>query len=268
MIKLDGKIINQEHFPDNSLRIEPIDNGMIDFGWLGMTDIPKRITWYYENDAELFTIICLRKHFANKKMVLDMPYCPHARMDRVKNDNEFFTLKHFTDVINSLDFSEVTIYDPHSNVCAALINNVKVVTPHNEIQKTIKAIDTNNLVAFYPDEGAMKRGTSCLTGAYAFGIKKRDWCTGKILGLELMNKDVVNNANVLIIDDICSRGGTFIHSAKALKEAGARNIYLYVTHCENTILDGELLTSGLIERVYTTNSIFTKEHEMIEVFEL
>jgi ribose-phosphate pyrophosphokinase len=114
----------------------------------------------------------------------------------------------------------------------------------------------------------MKRGTDYLTGAYAFGIKKRDWNTGKILGLELMNKEVVNGKDVLIIDDICSRGGTFYHSAKALKEAGAKNIYLYVTHCENTILDGDLLTSGLIEKVYTTNSIFTKEHEKIEVFEL
>lgn len=268
MIKLDGKIVHQEHFPDNSLRIELIDDNAFDLSWMGMISSPKRITWHYESDAELFTIICLRKHFANKEMILKMPYCPHARMDRVKKNNEFFTLKHFAEVINSLDFSEVEIYDPHSNVCAALINNVKVINPYNELHKTIKEINSTNLVAFYPDEGAMKRGTDYLTGAYAFGIKKRDWNTGKILGLELMNKEVVNGKDVLIIDDICSRGGTFYHSAKVLKEAGAKNIYLYVTHCENTILEGDLLTSGLIEKVYTTNSIFTKEHEMIEVFEL
>jgi len=53
-----------------------------------------------------------------------------------------------------------------------------------------------------------------------------------------------------------------------LKELGAKEIYLWVTHCENTILEGELLTSGLIEKVYTTNSIFTKEHEKIEVLSL
>lgn len=269
MIKLDGTIINQEHFPDNSLRIEPINNnGFAELAFFGIESSKKRLTWHYENDAELFTIICLRKHFANNDMVLEMPYCPHARMDRVKNSNEFFTLKHFADVINDLKFSEVRIWDPHSNVCAALINNVKVITPIREIQKAIKAINSTNIVAFYPDDGAMKRGTDYLAGAYAFGIKKRDWNTGKILGLELMNKEVVNEKDVLIIDDICSRGGTFYHSAKALKKAGAKNIYLYVTHCENTILEGELLTSGLIEKVYTTNSIFTKEHEMIEVFEL
>lgn len=267
MIKLGDKIINQEHFPDNSLRIEIENAPLFDLSFMGIPSIQK-IVWHYENDAELFTVICLRKHFANKEVILEMPYCPHARMDRVKNGNEFFTLKHFADVINSLDFVEVRIYDPHSNVCAALINNVKVVYPIEEVKKTIDAIGSDKLVAFYPDEGAMKRGTSYLNGAYAFGIKKRDWETGKILGLELMNKEVVKGKDVLIIDDICSRGGTFLYSAKALKEAGANKIYLYITHCENTILDGELLTSGLIERVYTTNSIFTKEHEMIEVIEL
>lgn len=268
MIKVDNKLVTQAHFPDNSLRIECEAMEGFDLSWMGMIPSVKKITWHYENDAELLTIICIRKHFANEDVILEMPYCPHARMDRVKNRNEFFTLKYFADVINSLNFSEVRIYDPHSNVCTALINNVSVTYPVNEVNKVLKEINSDSIVAFYPDEGAMKRGTDYLSGAYAFGIKKRDWNTGKILGLELMNKEVVKDRDVLIIDDICSRGGTFYHSAKALKEAGAKNIYLYITHCENTILEGELLTSGLIERVYTTNSIFTKEHEKIEVFKL
>lgn len=269
MIKIDNKLVTQAHFPDNSLRIEAeYTIPMIDTSWFGISAKTKIITWHYESDAELFTIICIRKHFANYDVILDMPYCPHARMDRVKTSNEFFTLKYFADVINSLNFKTVRILDPHSNVCTALINNVVVSNPYGHISKVLEKIDSNNLVAFYPDEGAMKRSTDYVKGAYAFGIKKRDWETGKILGLELMNKDVVKDKDVLIIDDICSRGGTFYYSAKALKEAGAKNIYLYITHCENTILEGELLTSGLIEKVYTTNSIFTKEHEKIEVFEL
>jgi phosphoribosylpyrophosphate synthetase len=71
----------------------------------------------------------------------------------------------------------------------------------------------------------------------------------------LINADNIVGKNVLIVDDICSRGGTFYHSAKALKEAGAANISLYITHCENTILEGEIFTSGLIQRVYTTDSL-------------
>jgi ribose-phosphate pyrophosphokinase len=122
---------------------------------------------------------------------------------------------------------------------------------------------------FFPDEGAMKRYASKSRLPYAFGIKKRDWETGVIEGLDVAGEiDQIVGRDILIVDDICSKGGTFYHSAKKLKELGANKIYLYVTHCENTILEGELLTSGLVEKVYTTNSIFTKEHDMIEVFEL
>ena len=101
---------------------------------------------------------------------------------------------------------------------------------------------------------------------YAYGIKKRDWATGKIQGLEAAGcTEMIKGSNILIVDDICSRGGTFYHSAKKLKELGADKVYLYVSHCENTILEGEVLTSGLIERVFTTDSIFTATHEKVEV---
>ena len=78
---------------------------------------------------------------------------------------------------------------------------------------------------------------------------------------------MIKGKNILIIDDICSKGGTFYYAAKELKEAGAANIYLYVTHCENTIHEGELLNSDLIKHIYTTDSILTKEHEKITVVE-
>jgi ribose-phosphate pyrophosphokinase len=83
----------------------------------------------------------------------------------------------------------------------------------------------------------------------------------------LQGKKGIAGKDVIIIDDICSRGGTFYHSAKALKEAGAANIYLYVTHCENTIHEGELLNSDLIKHIYTTDSILTKKHEKITIIE-
>lgn len=70
--------------------------------------------------------------------------------------------------------------------------------------------------------------------------------------------DQIKDRDVLIIDDICSKGGTFYHSAKKLKELGANKIYLYVSHCENTIYSGELLKdNGLIEKIFTTDSILT-----------
>ena len=102
---------------------------------------------------------------------------------------------------------------------------------------------------------------------YIFGIKHRDWRSGKIERLELTTPERVMGRTVLIVDDICSRGGTFTHTAAALREAGAKAIYLYVTHCENTIFKGSVLTDGMIQHVFTTNSIYRGEHEMVTVLE-
>ena len=247
------------HFPDGTLLLK---TNHINF------EQPIKIEWYYENDEELFSIICLAKKCKSHKTLI-MPYCPHARQDRVKSEEDVFTLKYFAEVINSLGFNEVHILDPHSNVCAALIDRVVVVPPlHFILRGAINKIKDKNLVLFFPDEGSMKRYSDMFELPYAFGMKKRDWKTGQIQGLDVIDNSIdLKGKTILIIDDICSRGGTFYHSAKALKELGVGDIYLWVTHCENTILEGEVLTSGLIEKVFTTNSIFTKEHEKVEVFE-
>ena len=265
MIYVDGVKIETGHYPDNTLLVKAPT-------LRGTPDGCVTFTWFYENDAELFTLICLKKHFAHKKTsYLWMPYCPHARMDRVKNGEDVFTLKYFAEVINSLNFTQVSIYDPHSSVCTALINNVRVLEPSPFISEALCTLnsDKDDFMVFYPDEGAMKRYSGMFKIPYAFGVKKRDWATGQILGLDAMGDvEGIQGKRVLIIDDICSKGGTFYHSAKKLRELGASKVYLYITHCENTIFEGELLKTDLIDKIYTTNSIFTKEHEKIEVFKL
>ncbi len=197
-----------------------------------------------------------------------MPYIPNARQDRVKTKEDVFTLKYFAQVINWLDFTSVTVLDPHSSVSEALLDRIRVRTPEALVKRVIDRIGMENLTMFYPDEGACKRYSGMFRLPYAFGIKNRDWETGEIRGLAVSGMtDCVKDRKILIMDDISSRGGTFYFSARKLKELGAKEIYLYISHCENTILEGEVLTCGLIEKVFTTNSIFTKKHERVEVFD-
>lgn len=265
MIKAGNIIIEQNHFPDGTLlaKLDPYDER---FQW--EDDI--LIEWHYENDAELFTLICVKRHLehffdSNTHFNLLLPYVPHARMDRVKNSDEIFTLKYFCEVINSLHFDVVLVSDVHSNVASALLNNVVCQQPTTIIE-AVKNI-CGAQVLCYPDEGAMKRYSANLPYRYTFGIKKRDWETGQIERLDLIYGECVKDKDVLIVDDICSKGGTFLHTAKALKEAGANNIYLYITHCETTIFDGEMISSGLITGIYTTDSIFPedKQNDIIKI---
>lgn len=247
MISVNGNIIPIGTFPDKTLlmKVDPTNGQYL-------------IEWRYEGDHELFALICLSKHLRGNQ-ILQMSYIPHARQDRVKYSDDVFTLKYFCEVINSLNFDEVRVADAHSNVSLALLERAVSLPVKPTIEKVISQIGSNNLIAFYPDEGAMKRYSGESSLPYAFGLKNRSWVTGKISGLTLINEELVKGKDVLIIDDICSRGGTFYYSAKALKEAGANHIYMFVTHCEETIFSGEVFSSGLIDHVYTTHSIFKEE---------
>ena len=259
MIKVNGIKVTIGHFPDNSL--------------LFKYNTPARIheiTWLYENDEEQVILYYLVKHlnrFGFKEISLVLPYIPNARMDRVKNREDVFTLKYFAEFINSLNFSVVKVLDPHSNVSEALIQNIELMNIGNFINNNVLT-DEHNCVKydclFFPDEGAVKRYSSLFNIPFIYGQKDRDWKTGEIKGLNIVG-EVEKGKSYLIIDDICSRGGTFFHSASKLKELGAGDISLYVSHCENTILEGDLIKSGLLKKVYTTNSIFTKSHELIEI---
>lgn len=255
-------------FPDGTklIRYNPTYNGAY------------RITWLYDNDAELFQLIALVKHLKNSEWCnvwLNMPYTPNARMDRVKNSDEVFTLKYFADVINWLGFKQVTICNPHSTVSEALFDRVYV--DFNCVAEDVKKIVDTSLngidVLYFPDEGACKRYSDLLSFLklpVAFGIKKRDWKFGKILGIDIAGYDDLKDKNILMVDDICAYGGTFYYSALRLKELGAKDISCYVTHLENSVMDkekGKLIdakwyshdgktSEDLIKTIYATNSIF------------
>lgn len=253
MIRINGKKIDMKHFPDGTMLIKYLAD-----------DESTKITWLYDNDEECMGIFFLVKHLRAhgvKIIELFMPYIPNARMDRVKNFDEVFTFKYFAEFINDLKLDSVEVLDPHSNVSAALIDNISIIEPTDIILNLLETVNSDvNAILFFPDEGAMKRYSHIASKCdipYVFGMKNRDWRSGEILGLEVLGEtDAVPGKNILIIDDICSRGGTFLHSAKALKAIGAADIDLYVSHLENSVWEGDMIRSGLIRNIYTTNSIY------------
>ena len=268
MIELGDKVFEYGHYPDGTLNIK-LDGFDPDYFTVRSDNI---VHWYYDCEEELVALSYLVKEIRNnyiEGVYLDMPYVPNARMDRCENAKDVFTLKYFAEIINSMQFERVYTLDVHSTVAEALINNITNESPIlyiNHVMDQIGSLSIRDLTIFYPDAGAMKRYSKMIKAPYAFGNKVRDWETGNIQGLDVIgDKELILGHDILIVDDICSRGGTFYYAAKKLKELGAKNIYLWISHCENTILDGELIKSGLLNKIYTTDSIFTKKHDLIEV---
>ena len=274
MIKVNDEVIDIEHFPDGTQKLS------VESMWRASGDYS--IDWRYEKEEELSALIYITRHLRNnpytKSVRLKMNYLPNARMDRIHERDEVFTLKSFADVINWLKFDLVTVLDVHSNVGAALIDNVIIETPKIYINEVIKQIEKDNtdLILYFPDEGAAKRYSDMFPRyEYCYGEKKRDWGTGKILGLDIKSNDInLFGKTVLMIDDIIAYGGSLYYSANTLKENGVDKIYAFATHTENSILNREKgtliksLENNTVERLFTTNSIFTGEHGKITVMEV
>jgi len=265
MIYVNGEQIKLDKFPDGTL--------LMKFATIGALI---EIKWIYESDSELFALICAAKHLRrlnpDAEITLFIPYFPNARMDRVKNDCDVFTLKYFAEVINSLSFNKVKVLDVHSSVSEYAINNIEVLSPQTFIDKSLEQIElTGDIISsvFFVDEGGQKRYSDMVCLPSVFGHKKRDWESGKILGVEIIGDEAyIKDKNIFIVDDIIAYGGSIYYSALRLKELGCKNLYVYASHIENSILDeekGKLINSGLIKGFFTTESIFTKNHPLIQV---
>lgn len=271
MIKINGKTLELNHFPQGELKLNYESSATY------------LIYWNYEYNEEIvalkFIMDQINERQSNAYTRLIMAYIPYARMDRVKHLEEVFTLKYFAKLLNSMNFNDVITVDQHSDVSMGLIDRVKDGSSvrDSKIKELFEKLNCDYVC--YPDNGCAKR-LSHLKLPNLVGYKDRDWNTGEIKSLNIIGDIDKENASVLIVDDISSFGGTFYYTAKALKKLGINKIYLYVTHCENSILKGEfpnyynsnkldnLLECGLIEKVYTTDSICTIEHEKIEKFKL
>jgi len=268
MITINNTVMNIKHFPDNTMI-------MLDLKIpLTSHKCPIEIVWQYENSEEqlwLYYFVNFIKDNCNyryNKLHLILPYLPNARMDRTKNENDVHVLKYFCKFINDLNFETVVCFDIHSSVGSSMLNNLKHIMPIETIRKVINKCKPD--FVFYPDEGAMKRYSDLIKFSYLYGMKKRNWEDGKIVGVEIINpsNESIVGKKILIIDDITSYGGTFYYAGKALKNEMVGDIYLYVTHCENSVMDEE---KGLLNKednpiikIFTTNSLNVNNNSSIE----
>lgn len=229
--------------------------------YLNTNDLKTRsynaIDWMFESNDEILKLAILKDTLDSfvLKSFLNICYMPYSRMDR-QNSIYSFTLQTVTKLINNMRFEYVNIREPHSDVTPAMIERSFII---NWCMCALPNVleETGCTSIFYPDHGAVKRYSCDMP--YAVGVKERDFETGDITSFELSG---AVNEKVLIVDDICSKGGTFYHSTKLLKDEGAKEVYLLVAYCENTVIQGEVLK--IIDGIYTSaDNIHLFEHKLI-----
>lgn len=189
---------------------------------------------------------------------LVIPYFPYARQDRVCVAGEALGAAVMANFINTLNFSKVTIWDAHSDVSPALLNkvvNVEQIDLLTRCEILSNRLATGELTLVSPDAGASKKTVKIsekFNGEPEViqAQKVRNLKTGAILKTEILGD--VTGKKVLIADDICDGGRTFIELAKVLKNNGAVEVSLFITH--GIFSKGLDVFDGLIDAIYTTDS--------------
>lgn len=192
-----------------------------------------------------------------------LPFVPGARQDRLNTAGDvLFTARSVANMINARDFCNVVIFDPHSDVTPALIDRCTVVTAADCINPPAGKY----AAVISPDAGAEKRASAV---AKKLGVpllhawKSRDTSTGAITGFGMEEDYLRPNQLVLVVDDICDGGGTFVGLAGEIAKRDKLTPHLFVTH--GLFTQG---TQGLLahyRHVYTTDSTLGDYPDVIKI---
>ena len=190
-------------------------------------------------------------HSQGQKAVALIPYLPGARADR----GHPFGAKIYADLINMANLDQVICFDPHSPVMPGLIDNLTIVHADIPIRNHVQGRSGKNgyVGVLCPDEGAVERSERIARALHLpvfYATKHRDFDTGKLSGF-VPPADLPAEGRLLLADDICDGGGTFIGLAEAASLTRDR-LTLWVSH---GVFSGNahLLTEHFGE-IYTTDS--------------
>jgi len=274
MLKLNGENVITGKFPNNETKVKDS---------LYVKDRKNILELQYESDADLILLKFVKDHldmYYGCQTNLFIWYMPYSRMDR-KIEGDIFTLESICDYIAGLGFEAIYVMEPHSKVTLEELetfsnsyyegSKVRAIYPtYHWLPKVKEEIGfTENDHIVFPDKGAAARYKNKRFGNICIMEKKRDPATGEILDMTLIKGQVNPGSKCIIIDDLCSKGGTFAWAASILKELGASEVYLIVTHCEETIFAGKLLDDNSpIKKIYTSKSMMSKEHPKIHYMDV
>lgn len=195
------------------------------------------------------------------KELLYLPYLPHARADRVFEKGNAFPLKMFFEAVSFM-FDEIFLTDPHSNFYlhytgdagSPVINIKEQYECFNEVcGRLVKSGD----VLIAPDKGSLHKihklqqkldVKSTATFVVEAG-KRRDIETGRVIETTLPEGADLAGRVCWIVDDLSDGNGTFIPLAKKIKESGAKQVNMYVTHL--IAARGLDNLRGYVDNIYT-----------------
>ena len=214
-----------------------------------------------DNLMELLLCIDALKRSSAKNITAVIPYFGYARQDRKVVPRTSISAKLVSNLITKAGADRVVTVDLHAGQIQGFfdipVDNL-FATPifARHVKKNLKNKD---IICVAPDVGGTERARALgkLLGANLAIVDKRRPAPGKSKVMNVIGN--VENKTCIVVDDIIDSGGTIINAAQALKERGAKEVYVYITH---GVLSGEAvkkIQKSVIKNLVITDTIDNNE---------
>ena len=196
-----------------------------------------------DNLMELLLCIDALKRSSAKNITAVIPYFGYARQDRKVVPRTSISAKLVSNLITNSGADRVVTLDLHSGQIQGFfdipVDNL-FATPifARHIKRKIK---TKNMICVAPDVGgtARARALGKMLNVGLAIVDKRRPAPGKSVVMNVIGN--VKDKTCIIVDDIIDSGGTIVNAAKILKQRGARDVHVYVSH--------EVLSGDAVEKI-------------------
>ena len=224
-----------------------------------------------DNLMELLLCIDALKRSSAKNITAVIPYFGYARQDRKVVPRTSISAKLVSNLITKAGADRVVTVDLHAGQIQGFfdipVDNL-FATPifARHVKKKIKS---KKIICVAPDVGGTERARALgkLLNVGLAIVDKRRPKPGQSQVMNVIGD--VKDQTCIIVDDIIDSGGTIVNAAKALKERGAKEVYVYITH---GVLSGDAvkkIKNSVIKNLVITDTIDngekTKNVKNIEV---
>ena len=215
-----------------------------------------------DNVMELYLLIRTLKRASAKSVNVVIPYFGYARQDRKTTPRVPISASDVAMLLENGGADRVLAVDLHCGQIQGFFHHAPVDNLYASaaLVPYFSKVDLRNAVVVSPDAGGVERakkfrellGRQGIEGEIAMIIKQRSGA-GSVSEMNLVGD--VNNADVIIVDDMCDTAGTLVKAAQLLKDQGARRVFAAITH---SVFSGpalERIEKSVITELVTTDTI-------------
>ena len=218
-----------------------------------------------DNLMELLIIVDAMRRASAKTVTAVIPYYGYARQDRKARARDPITAKLVANLLVTAGCDRILTVDLHAGQVQGFFDiPVDPLLGMPILAKYVRDSGLFDCVIASPDIGGTVRARAMAQklGVGLIVIDKRRVSPNVS---EVMN--IIGDAKgktVVLVDDIIDTGGTIVHAAEALHNAGAKRVFAACTHA---LLSGQAkdrLSASIIEKTIVTNTIPLSEDRQPE----